>query len=83
MELVSRFRFFRACIVLSFFGAAVLFGFYGLSLIVESFSEHGSDGGNALLFILGFILLLLSSGTLAAGAVYWTSPQPFPYGENT
>jgi hypothetical protein len=71
MKSVTRSRFFRSCFGFLFFGAAVLVGFYGLLLLVESFNGHGSDGGNALLFVLGFILLLLSSGTFVVGAVCW------------
>jgi hypothetical protein len=72
MESASGSRFFRACFALFSFAAAIFVGFYGLWVLDVSVNGHGSPGGNALLFALGFILLLLSSVTFFIGAVYLT-----------
>jgi hypothetical protein len=76
MASVSRSRFFRGCVLLSFLGAAVLVGFYGFSVLLESVNGRGNNGGNALLFAIGFILLLLSLGIFVFVAKYWTPQRP-------
>jgi hypothetical protein len=73
MASVFRSRFFRGLIVCIFAGTAILVGYYGVSLLVEAFNGHGSPGGNALLFVLGLILLVLSPVAFIVGIVYWTS----------
>jgi predicted PurR-regulated permease PerM len=83
MASVSRFQFFREFAVFMFVGAVLLVGCYGLSLIVESFDGHGSPGGNAVLFAIGLILLVLSPVAFIVGVVGWTSSSPNPRHKNT
>jgi predicted PurR-regulated permease PerM len=83
MASVSRFQFFWEFVVFMFAGAVLLVGCYGLSLIVESFDGHGSPGGNAVLFAIGLILLVLSPVAFIVGVVGWTSSSPNPRHKNT
>lgn len=76
MTSVFRSRIFRGLIICIFAGAALFVGYYGVLLLVQAFNEHGSPGGNALLFVLGLILLTLSPASFTAGVVYWTSSSP-------
>jgi hypothetical protein len=69
MASVFRSRFFRELIASIFAIAAVIVGCYGVFLIVEAFNVHGSSGGNALLFALGLILLVLSVAALIVGSL--------------
>jgi cytochrome c oxidase assembly factor CtaG len=78
MAEVSRSGFFRGLIVFICAGAAFIVGYYGVSLLVEAFNRHGSPGGDALLFTLGVILLVLSPVAFIAGIVYWTSARSSP-----
>jgi hypothetical protein len=82
MASVFRSRFFRGLIVCIFAGAALLLGYSGVSLLVEAFNEHGSPEGNALLFVLGLILLALSPGAIIVAVVYWTSSSSNSGGKN-
>jgi predicted PurR-regulated permease PerM len=83
MSSIFRSRFIRRVVVFMFAGGALLVGYYGLSLLVEAFDRHGSPGGNAILFALGLILLVLSPLAVIAGVVYWTSSSPNPGDKNT
>ena len=76
MASASRSRIFRGLIVFLFAGAALLVGYYGVLLLVQAFNGHGSPGGNALLFVLGLILLALSPAAFIVGIVYWTLSRP-------
>jgi hypothetical protein len=76
MVSASRSRIFRGLIVCIFAGAALFVGYYGVLLLVQAFNGHGSPGGNALLFVLGLILLTLSPAAFTAGVVYWTWSSP-------
>jgi len=76
MALVSRSRIFQGLIVFIFAGVALLVGYYGVLLLVQGFNGHGSPGGNALLFVLGLILLALSPAAFIVGIVYWTLSRP-------
>ena len=82
MASVFRARFFRGLIVCIFAGAALFVGYYGVLLLVQAFNGHGSPGGNALLFVLGLILLTLSPAAFTAGVGYWTSSSPNSEGKN-
>jgi hypothetical protein len=69
MAFVLRSRYFRRLIVFMFAGAAGFVGCYGVWLLVEAFNRHGSPGGNALLFVLGLILLFLSLAAFIVGSL--------------
>jgi hypothetical protein len=71
MAWVPSSRFFRAFVVFMFSGTTFLVGFFGVSLMVAVFNR-----GNALVFVLGLILLILSPTAFIAGVVYWTSSRP-------
>lgn len=73
MATIIRSPFFRGLVAFVFAGTALLVAYYGFLLLIESFNRHGSFGGNAVLLILGLILLVLSLGAFIFGVVYWTS----------
>jgi len=83
MSSIFRSRFIRGFNVCMFTGVALLVGFYGVSLIVEAFDRHGSSGGNAILFALGLILLVLAPVAFIFGVVYWTRSRPSPKENNS
>jgi hypothetical protein len=74
---VFRSRFYRGLAVFLLVGATLFLAGYGALLLVEVFNGHGSAGGNALLFALGLILLILPLVACAVGIAFWTS-RPIP-----
>lgn len=60
-------RVVRRLVALIFAGALLLVGYYGLLLIVEAFDQHGSSAGNAIFFIIGLTLLVLSPFAFIVG----------------
>ena len=76
MGSVPRSRLSRVLIVSMFVGAALLIGGYGLRLMIAAFDGHGSTEGNALLFGLGSILLILSPLVCIFGAIIRISSSP-------
>ncbi len=76
MASAFRYRFLQDFGVFVFAGVWLLAGWFGLSFLVESFNAHGSPGGNALLFALSLILLVLSLTTFIVGIAYWKQSRP-------
>jgi hypothetical protein len=70
---IVRSLFFRGLVAFVFASTALLVAYYGFLLLTESVNGHGSFGGNAVLLILGLILLVLSLSAFIFGVVYWTS----------
>jgi hypothetical protein len=61
MPSIFHFRFILRLVVFASAAAALLVGYYGLLLLVEASDRHGSSGGNAIFFVLGLTLLVLST----------------------
>jgi hypothetical protein len=66
-----------------FAGAALFIGSHGVLLLIQAFKGHGSGGGNAFLFGLALILLVLSPAAFIVGVVYWTLSRPRPEGNDS
>jgi len=64
-------RFLRRLFVFLFSVSALAIGGYGILLVVESFTEHGSPGGNAFVFMIGLFCLCVSAVVLIICAMKW------------
>jgi len=76
MTSIVRSRYFRGFIVFLYAGAALIVAGLGLSLLFGAARGHGTASGNVLLFVTGFLLLILSPAVFILGIVYWNSSRP-------
>ena len=67
---ISNSRMFKNLIFFTFAAVMILMGGYGILLIIHASVRNGSSEGYSLIFVLGLVLIIVSTFSLCIGVLY-------------